>query len=134
MEDAEEPSYIDEADEVLGTQYCEPNIMKPAKKFNDVKKSALQLCVLGTFIPEGYQCGSTDAHWQSIEELVASISPEDFDQLGRQTTSRSFRRASSATQSASRRPHSLLVSELHICIHLYDNCMAIVYKICDAHA
>ena len=80
-EDAEEPSYISEMDEVLGARYCEPSKMKPAERFNDVKKTVLQLCVQGTFIPDGYERGTTDTRWQSVDELMASISREDFDRL-----------------------------------------------------
>ena len=80
-EDAEELSYVSEVDEMLGSRYCEPSMMKPAEKFNDVKKSTLQLCVQGTSIPNGYERGNTDTRWQSIEELVASVSREDFDRL-----------------------------------------------------
>ena len=80
-EDAEEPSYVSEADEVLGARYCEPSMMKAPERFNDVKKTALQLCVQGTFIPDGYERGTIDTHWQSMEELQASISLEDFERL-----------------------------------------------------
>ena len=80
-DDAEEPSYISEMDDVLGARYCEPSKMKPAERFNDVKKTVLQLCVQGTFIPDGYTRGTTDTRWQSIDELVGSISREDFDRL-----------------------------------------------------
>ena len=80
-EDAEEPSYVSEADEVVGARYCEPSMMKPAERFNDVKKTALQLCVQGTFIPDGYERGTIDTRWQSMEELQASISREDFERL-----------------------------------------------------
>ena len=41
----------------------------------------LQLCVQGTFIPDGYERGTTDTRWQSVDELMASISREDFDRL-----------------------------------------------------
>ena len=80
-EDAEEPSYISEVDDVLGARYCEPSKMKPAERFNDVRKTVLQLCVQGTFVPDGYERGTTDTRWQSVDELVASISREDFDRL-----------------------------------------------------
>ena len=53
VDDAEEPSYISEMDDVLGARYCEPSKMKPAERYNDVEKSTLQLCVQGTFIPDG---------------------------------------------------------------------------------
>ena len=81
VDDAADPSYISEMDDVLGARYCEPSNMKPAERFNDVKKTVLQLCVQGTFIPDGYERGTTDTRWQSIDELVASISREDFDRL-----------------------------------------------------
>ena len=81
VDDAEEPSYISEMDDVLGARYCEPSKMKPAERYNDVKKSTLQLCVQGTFVPEGYERGCVDTRWQSIEELSASCSREDFVQL-----------------------------------------------------
>ena len=80
-EDAEEPSYVSEVDEVLGARFCEPSKMKPADKYNDVKKTALQLCVQGTFIPDGDERGCTDTRWQSMEELQASVSREDFERL-----------------------------------------------------
>ena len=52
-EDAEVPSYVSEADdEVLGARYCEPSMMMAPERFNEVKKTALHLCVQGTFIPE----------------------------------------------------------------------------------
>ena len=50
-------------------------------RFNDVNKTALQLCVQGTFIPDGYERGTIDTRWQSIEELQASISRADFERL-----------------------------------------------------
>ena len=59
-EDAEQPSYVSEADEVLGARYREPSMMKAPERFNDVKKTALQLCVQGTFIPDGYERGTID--------------------------------------------------------------------------
>ena len=80
-DDAEDPAYVSVVDEVLGSRYCEPANMKPAEKYNDVKKTALQLCVQGTFVPEGYDRGCTDTRWQTMDELVSSISREDFEQL-----------------------------------------------------
>lgn len=80
-EEAEEPSYVSEVDVVVGARYCEPSKMKAAERFNDIKINALQLCVQGTFVPEGYQRGCTDTRWQSIQELSASCSREDFVQL-----------------------------------------------------
>ena len=53
-DDAEEPNYLDDMTEVIGTRYCEPSKMKPAEKYNSIKRTSLQFCVQGTFIPEGY--------------------------------------------------------------------------------
>ena len=78
-DDAEEPSYLDDMIEVIGTRYCEPSKMKPAEKYNSIKKTSLQFCVQGTFIPEGYERGTTDTRWQTVDELVAAISREDFE-------------------------------------------------------
>jgi hypothetical protein len=75
-DDAEEPSYLDDMTEIIGTRYCEPSKMKLAEKYNSIKKTSL--CVQGTFIPEGYERGTTDARWQTVDELVAAISREDF--------------------------------------------------------
>ena len=77
----EEPSYITDMEDVLGARFCEPSKMKPAERYNDVKKAAVQLCVQGSFVPEGYARGVTDTRWQSIEELTASCSREDFEEL-----------------------------------------------------
>lgn len=79
-DDAEEPSYLDDMTEVIGTRYCEPSKMKPAEKYNSIKKTSLQFCVQGTFIPEGYERGTTDTRWQTVDELVAAISREDFEE------------------------------------------------------
>jgi hypothetical protein len=65
--------------EVIGTRYCEPSKMKPAEKYNSIKKTSLQFCVQGTFIPEGYERGTTNTRWQTVDELVAAISHEDFE-------------------------------------------------------
>ena len=79
-DDAEEPSYLDDMIEVIGTRYCEPSKIKPAGKYNSIKKTSLQFCVQGTFIPEGYERGTTDTRWQTVDELVAAISREDFEE------------------------------------------------------
>jgi hypothetical protein len=41
-DDAEEPSYLDDMTEVIGTRYCEPSKMKPAEKYNSIKKTSLK--------------------------------------------------------------------------------------------
>ena len=80
-DNAAEPTYIAEMDDVVGARYCEPRDMKPPERYNDIEKRTLQLCVQGTFVPEGYDRGCVDTRWQSIEELSASCSREDFVQL-----------------------------------------------------
>ena len=49
-EDAEEPSYISEMDEVLGARYCEPSKMKPRAIQRLQKDRAAALCT-GHFHP-----------------------------------------------------------------------------------
>ncbi len=127
-DDAEEPSYLDDMTEVIGTRYCEPSKMKPAEKYNSIKKTSLQFCVQGTFIPEKAMNAAPPTRagrqWMSLWPRSAAR----ISNISRQNTSRSFRRASSATQSASRRLHSSLVNEPCFCIQMYDNCITIVNK------
>ena len=77
--DEEEPRYLTEMDELLGTRYCEPTKMKADERFNEVKKSTLQFCVQGTFTAEGYARGMVDTRWQTLEQLCESCSREDFE-------------------------------------------------------
>jgi hypothetical protein len=75
-QEEEEPRYLTEMDELLGTRYCEPAEMKPDERFNDVTKSSLQFCVQGTFTAESYTRGMVDTRWQTLEQLSESCSRE----------------------------------------------------------
>jgi hypothetical protein len=80
-QEEEEPRYLTEMDELLGTRYCEPAEMKTDERFNDVTKSSLQFCVQGTFTAESYTRGMVDTRWQTLEQLSESCSREDFERL-----------------------------------------------------
>lgn len=77
----EEPRYLTEMDELLGSRFCDPSKMKPDDKFNAVKKNSLQYCVQGTFTAEGYARGMVDTRWQTLEQLTERCSKESFEKL-----------------------------------------------------
>ena len=76
---AESTSFCTEIDDVLGVRFCDPSKMKPPEKYNTVRKISLQYCVQGTFTYAGYEKGTVDTRWQSVDELKESCSREDFE-------------------------------------------------------
>ena len=81
-EQEEAPSALAEAEEVLGTRYCEPADMKWYERYNDVEKHSLEFCVQGDFKFEGMRKGHSDIRWLSVEELVKTgCSKESFVSL-----------------------------------------------------
>ena len=82
-EAAEEATVLREADEFLGSRYCEPSIMESKQRRNKVGKSTLQFCVQGTFnCAQDDERGETDARWQTLDELLeAGCSREEFNGL-----------------------------------------------------
>ena len=78
-EDEEQPRYLTEMNELLGSRFCDPTTMKADDKFNDVEKTSLHYLVQGTFTAEGYARGVVDTRWQTLQQLTERCSREDFE-------------------------------------------------------
>ena len=55
--------------------------MEWSERYNDVEKKSLQFCVQGSFAFAGDKRGHTDMRWETLDQLVACTTREDFEQL-----------------------------------------------------